>query len=98
MTAGIERRAGQGKGTRALRSSQGAPLPDAPGRCDAKCRLAGSFDRLPGQFCRLLDRLSGHLALHWPPGAHLQVLGVRYVIEGKDAGKDATEAVVCPEP
>jgi hypothetical protein len=24
------------------------------------------FDRLPGQFCRLLERLAGHYIEHWP--------------------------------
>ena len=34
---------------------------------DAKCRFTVNFNRRPDQFCRLLDRLSGHLAFHWLP-------------------------------
>ena len=33
-------------------------------QCSAKRRLAGDFDRLSGQSCRLLDRLAAQLALH----------------------------------
>ena len=33
-------------------------------QCYAKCRFTGIFDRLPGQLCRLLDRLSDQLAHH----------------------------------
>ena len=34
-------------------------------QCNAECRFYRYFDRLPGQFCRLPDRLSDHLALQW---------------------------------
>ena len=30
----------------------------------AQCQARGSFNRFPAQFCRCLDRLSDHLALH----------------------------------
>ena len=30
--------------------------------------LALHFDRLPGQFCRLLERLAGHYIEHWWEG------------------------------
>ena len=33
---------------------------------NAKCRLPGALGRHPDQLCRLLDRLSGHLAHHCP--------------------------------
>ena len=34
------------------------------GQCNATCQITGIFDQLPDQLCRLLDRLSHHLALH----------------------------------
>ena len=40
-----------------------------PQQCNAKCRFTGTFDRLPGQFCRLLDRLTDHLATHCAVGS-----------------------------
>ena len=30
-----------------------------------ECRTTGSFDRLPGQLCRLLDRLSERMPPRW---------------------------------
>ena len=38
--------------------------------CFAKCRFTGAFDRLPDQFCRLLDRLSDQFAKHCAAGAY----------------------------
>ena len=54
------------------------PEQRAPGLCNAKCRLTGTFDRVPDQLSRLLDRLSYHLALHCPVLRHLQLSTLRH--------------------
>ena len=60
---------------------------DDPGQCNAKCRFTSTFDRLPDQFCRLLDRLSDHPALLWSQ-----------VEERRDPSLATRPLGLCPKP
>ena len=49
-----------------LRSLIDQVRPAPPVQYHVEGRFTGAFDRLPGQFFPLLDRLSDQLAWHWP--------------------------------